>query len=319
MTASIGGARKEYLGGARSINGLTLGEMIPVASSEDVTVYCPEFGRYAFYNSPYPAHRLSIGVDVYPGVGFGDVAGSPVGGEVIQIRKVKAPRGRTFKDHGYDVVTVIRSSENPGRVVKTLHIEPVVECGDVLEPGQDLGVLIRSGYYGFSTAPHIHVEVRPPSDPLRVRGGSRLRRLLDVGSPEPLDELRGVVTRSRREYAVVKLEGVPAHGVPCTVGGAPGLLDGGIPYYGWLGVHMGSVAPRGDLVELCGKPIADVRSLRGNACIAECTDFSFRLDGVPIGLSLYLYPRAEPEVLLIPMRPGGLELETSTEITIEIK
>ena len=294
-------------------------ETIPVASSEGVTVHCPELGRYAFYNSPYPAHLLSTGVDVYPGVGFGEVAGSPVGGEVVQIRKVKAPRGRTFKDHGYDVVTVIRSSENPERVIKVLHIEPVVECGYVLEPGQDLGALIRSGYYGYSTAPHIHVEVRPPSDPLRVRGGSRLRRLIDMGSPEPLEELRGVVARSKPEYAVVKLEGALTHGVPCTVGGAPGFLDGGIPYYGWLGVHMGSVAPRGDLVELCGKPIAEVRSRMGDVCIAACTDFSFRVDGVPIGLSLYLYPKAEPEVLMIPLRHGGLELETSSEVTIEVE
>lgn len=293
--------------------------MIPVASSEDVTVYCPESGRYAFYNSPYPAHRLSTGVDIYPVVGFGEVAGSPVSGEVIQIRKVEAPRGRNFEDQGYDVVTVFKSLENPRVVIKTLHLEPVVECGDVLEVGQAMGVLIRSGYYGFSTAPHIHVEVRPPSDPLRVRGGFRMRRLLDVGSPEPLDELKGVVTGSTLGYTVAKLEGVPAHGVPCTVGGAPGLLDGGIPYYGWLGVHTGSVAPRGDIVELCGKPVAEVKSLRGRSCIAECTDFSFRLDGVPIGLSLYLYPREEPEVLLIPMRLGGLELETSSEVTIEVE
>ena len=294
-------------------------EIIPVASSEEVTIYCPEGGRYAFFNSPYPAHRLYTGIDIYPGVGFGDVAGSPVHGEVVQIRKLKAPRGRNFEDHGYDVVTVLRSSENSERVIKVLHVEPVVECGDVVEPGQDLGVLIRSGYYGFSTTPHFHVEVRSPCDPLRVRGGFRLGRLLEIGRPEPLDELRGVVTRCTPEYSVAKLEGVSIHGVPCTVGGVPGLLDGGIPYYGWMGVHLGSEPPRGDLVELCGKPIAEVRSLRGNSCIAECTDFSFRLDGVPIGLSLYLYPRAEPEVLLIPMRPGGMELETSTEVTIEIE
>ena len=293
--------------------------MIPLASSEGVTVHCPRGGRYAFFNSPYPAHRLSTGVDVYPGVGFGDVAGSPVHGEVVLIRRVKAPRGRGFEDHGCDVVTVLRSLENPGRVIKILHVAPVVGCGDVVEPGQELGTLIRSGYFGFSTAPHIHIEVRSPSDPLRVRGGFRLRRIPEIGRPEPLGELRGVVTRCTPEYSAAKLEGVSALGVPCTVGGAPGLLDGGIPYYGWLGVHLGSETPRGAVVELCGCPIAEVKSLIGNACIAECTDFSFKLNGAPIGLSMYLYADAEPEVLLIPRTPGSLDLRTSSEITIELE
>jgi hypothetical protein len=312
-------SRKEYLWGFSSITGFKMEGMIPVASSEGVTVYCPGGGRYAFFNSPYPAHRLSTGVDIYPGVGFGDVAVSPVYGEVVQIRRVKAPRGRNFEDHGCDVVTMLRSVENPGRVIKILHVEPAVGCSDVVEPGQGLGALIRSGYFGFSTAPHIHVEVRPPSDPLRVRGGFRLRRILEIGRPEPLDELRGVVVRCTPNYSVVKLEGVSAYGVPCTVGGVPGLLDGGVPYYGWLGVHLGSEKPKDEIVELCGRPIAKVKSLRGNTCIAECTDFSFKLHGVPIGLSLYLYIRAEPEVLLIPRRPGSLELKTSSEITIDLE
>ena len=52
---------------------------------DGVTIHCPSEGRYAFYNSPYPAHRLSTGIDIYSGAGFGEAVGSPVSGRVILV------------------------------------------------------------------------------------------------------------------------------------------------------------------------------------------------------------------------------------------
>ncbi len=294
--------------------------MKPVARTEGVTVYCPVDGMYSFYNSPYPGHRLSTGLDIYPNAGFGDVAPSPAWGEVEQIRKIRSPRGRGFEDPGYDVVTVLRSLENPRRAIKLLHVEPVIVVGDEVGPGQALGTLLRSGYFGFGTSPHVHAEIRDPSDPLRARGGFPLVRLLDVGDVDPPKLLLGVVTSCSAEFSTIRLEGVSEHGLPAEVGGVPGLLDGGIPYYGWLGAHIGEEAPEGRAVKLLGKTIANVTDIFKKVCLANCVEFTVEADDTDIlGLSLRLSPRREAEVKLIPFRIGGLRLEEDSEVSISIR
>ena len=289
-----------------------------MASAEGVTIHCLEEGKFSFFNSPYPAHRLSTGMDVYPERGFGDAAPSPVHGEVTLVRKVRCPQSRSFKDHGHDIVLLMRSLENPEKVVKMLHVEPSVEPGDVLEPGQPLGTLIRSGFYGFATHPHIHVEVRKPSDAIRARGGHHLCRLTEVTPGRVMDELVGTVTRSIPEYSIVRFRGAGPWGLTGSIGGVPVILDGGLPYYGWLGAHYEEV-PRGDKIELCGSIIAEIRERRERTCVADCADFSFSIDGMLVGLSIYLHPRAAPEVVIIPHRIGVLKLEEGEEVAVNFE
>jgi hypothetical protein len=295
-----------------------LGETIPVASAEGVNIHCLEEGKFSFFNSPYPAHRLSTGMDVYPERNFGDVAPSPVHGKVTLVRKVRCPRSSSFIDHGHDIVLLLRSLENPNKVVKILHVEPSVESGDVLEPGQPLGTLIRSGFYGFATHPHIHVEVREPSDAIRARGGHSLCRLTEVTPRKALDELAGTVTKSIPEYSQVIFKGADSLGLTGSINGVPVVLDGGLPYYGWLGAHFEEI-PHGDRIELCSVIIAEIREMKGRTCVADCTDFNFRIDGMPIGLSIYLHPRANPEAVIIPHRIGGLKLEEGEEVIINLE
>jgi hypothetical protein len=294
--------------------------MMPVAASEGVTLFCPKDGKLSFFNSPYPSHRLFTSVDLYPACDFNNVAPSPVRGKVTRVRRVRCPRGRSFQDSGFDSVILLQSLENPERMIKVLHVDPIVECGEAVEPGDGLGRLLRSGYFSFWTEPHLHVEVRSPSDPLRARGGFPLSRLMEVGETAPVEELRGRVTASRPEYVLIALEGELAHGVPADIGGARGLLDGGIPHYGWVGVHVKRASNHSGVVKLCGKPIATVKAIHGNTCLAECTGLNLRVGGVPVGLSLYLFPgNLKPEVKLVPHNPGALKLEESEEISLEIR
>ena len=160
--------------------GFTLGSMVPVASSGSMIIHCPDDGRYAFYNSPYPAHRFMTGVDIYPNSRLGDSTPSPIDGEIIKVRRVKSPPGRGFEAPEYDTVTIIKSTENKGRVAKVLHVDTVLKEGEAIAVGQNLGPLIRSGYFGYHTPLHVHVEVRPQYDPLRVRGGYTIDSLLDL-------------------------------------------------------------------------------------------------------------------------------------------
>ena len=293
--------------------------MVPVAGSEGVTIHCPSRGLFSLYNSPYPAHRLSTGVDVYPDADFHGLAPSPVRGVVLEIRRVRSPRGRGFEASGHDVVILLQSEEEPSKVVKLLHVEPSLSVGDSVQVGDELGSLLRSGYYGFGTSPHVHVEVREPSDPLRARGGHRVERLLKIGDAPAIDELKGVVTRSTAEFSLLRLD-LESCGLPAEVGGVTGILDGGIPYYGWLGVHIDSKQPEGSDVVLLGHNIAHVESALGGTCIASCTDFSVSVEGKPIlGLSLRLSPVDDAEVKLIPRRLGSLTLEEGSEATVKVE
>ncbi|TFH16201.1 hypothetical protein E4H04_06990, partial [Candidatus Bathyarchaeota archaeon] len=175
-------------------------KMEPVVESRGVKLHCPVEGRYAFYNSPYPSHQENTGVDIYPGDGFGGEAPSPVDGEVILIRRVKAPRGHGFEASDHDTVVVIRNRENPDTVSKLLHIDPFVEVGENIHVGEPLGTTLRSGYYGWGTSPHVHVEIRSPQDPIRARGGFNLD-LIEFPVAHPVDEIAGVVTHLQPEFA----------------------------------------------------------------------------------------------------------------------
>jgi len=293
--------------------------MMPVAASEDVTLFCPKDGKFSFFNSPYPAHRLFTGIDVYPKCGFGEIAPSPVRGRVIEIRRIRCPKGRSFKDSGFDSVILLQSLENPERIIKILHADPIVKCGEVVETGDALGCLLRSGYFSFWTEPHLHVEVRKPSDPLRARGGFPFHRLMGLDEIVPVEELKGRVTKSRPEYTIIALKRECSQGLPADIRGERGLLDGGIPHYRWIGVHMKSVSSRSGMVKLCGKPIAIIKAVYSNMCLAECTGLNPKVGGVSVGLSLYLFPNTSKlEVKLVPHEMGTLKLEESEEISLDI-
>jgi len=289
----------------------------PIAKAKSVTIFCPVDGKYAFYNSPYPAHKLGTGLDIYPPEGFGEVASSPVKGEVVEVRKVKAPRSGFFNDPGYDVVTLVSSDDDPDTVVKLLHIEPLLSPGDRLEVGGDLGVLLHSGYYGFSTAPHIHLEVRRASDPLRVRGGCHLSRVLDARPEKRLDCLKGKVIHSNKWRTYLELDEVSGHGVSGDVGGVPGYLDGGIPFYGWMGAHYEEM-PRGDTIKLAGKNVAKIVEKGERYCVADCIDFKIKIKDKIVGFFAYLHPSNKPQIMLTGRRPGEILLEDGECVELKI-
>lgn len=288
-----------------------------MAESMGVSVHCPRGGRFSLFNSPYPGHRLKTGVDIYPSLGFGGAAPSPVEGEMTAVRRVKAPRGRGFADAGYDVVTLVRPVDNPAVVVKLLHIDTYLSAGEHVGLGDEMGPLLRSGYYGWGTSPHIHLEVREPHDPLRARGGHPVHVLNGFADAKPVEEITGEVVWTQPEYALMRLHTRGA-GLTGDLGGEPGVVDGGIPYYGWLGFH--TERPTQGAVRLLGQPIADVKEVKDRAAIAETRGFGFALDGEPLlGLSLYLTPRPGPIVKILPRSIGGLALSIGDAATVELR
>jgi hypothetical protein len=291
--------------------------MVPVAKSGRVVIYCPLDGRYAFYNSPYPAHRLMTGVDVYPNPLKNGPMPSPVDGEVLQVRYVKSPPGHGFEAPQFDVVTIIRSIEDPGRVIKVLHIDTQVGVGEPILAGQILGSLIRSGYFGYQTPLHAHIEVRPSTDQLRVRGGYPIDSLLELKGLDLTEDITGTVAMSRPGYALIEL-GLKTQGIVANVGGVPGILDGGIPIYGWFGVHVENPMLNAQ-VKLLGKTIGKITGVQPRTCVAECTKFMIMLDLTPVDAFFMFLPSGKPTIAVTSRRRGELSLELEAEVSLKIE
>ena len=315
LSASIE-ARKQFQ--RARLNSSVLNRMIPVARSNGVIIHCPEDGRYAFFNSPYLAHRLMTGIDIYPDSSFGEITSSPVKGEIIQVRRVKSPKNRFFDDPGYDVVTIIRSTDNPERIVKILHVDSSVDVGETVHPGQNLGTLIRSGYFGFHTPPHAHVEIRPHFDPLRVRGGCYIEALQKFNDLNPIKELKGIVVETRNEYARIQIDNLICSGIPTDVGGITGILDGGIPLYGWFGAHI-EKSNYSPVIKLLGKHIGNIVINNRKICVAECTDFKIKLGRTTVDLFFYLTPLSNPFVVVTTKKPNNLNLEELSEVALTVE
>jgi murein DD-endopeptidase MepM/ murein hydrolase activator NlpD len=291
--------------------------MKPIAQSMGVKLHCPIDGRYAFFNSPYIAHENMTGLDIYTGNGFGVRAPSPVNGKVILIRKLNAPKGNGFKATDHDTIILIENEDNSDTVTKLLHLDPLVQLGTEVHVGDPIGVTLRSGYYGWGTSPHFHVEIRSKSDPIRARGGYQLD-LIDFSTSEPLDEIAGTVIHLQPEFAFIQLES-KSSGLVGTVNEEPALLDGGIPYYRWHGAHLTN-APDSGVIELQGIPIADIKKQFKNSCTATCLDYQFIINNKPLlGLSLTMVPNYEPYIKLIPLKRRGLKYEIGDWVEVKIQ
>lgn len=258
------------------------------------------------------------GIDLYPNVLFGAVAVSPVEGVIYKIRRVKAPKSQLFEDAGHDTLTLIKSEENPERIIKILHVDTFGEEGDTLKLGKDLGTLIRSGYFGFQTPPHVHLEVRPAWDPMRVRGGCHIESLLNLNEIKTVEKLSGTVIESRLNYAQICLEGINGPGVAADVGGNPGLLDGGIPLYGWFVAHIPR-RPNDFKIKLLGKTIGTITNINNRTCVANCTEFRLKAEDIFVNVFFLLKPDGRPTITLTPSTPGGNQLEEFDEVTLSIE
>jgi hypothetical protein len=298
------------------LDSIILSQMKPIVESKGVKLYSPPNGRYAFFNSPYPSHKTKTGIDIYTNEIFGKKALCPVNGEVIMIRKVKAPKGQGFCAADHDTIVLIRNKDNTETVTKILHIDPLVNVGDLVKVGDHIGITLRSGYFGWGTSPHIHAEIRSINDPLRARGGYNLN-LINVPKSETLDKISGEVVHLQPEYFFIKLNH-RGLGLVGSVNGQTATLDGGIPHYGWLGAHMQD-APKAGIIKLTGIPLADIDKHSHNTAIAICRDFYFSIHGEPLlGISLTLRTHSEPIIKAIPIKRNKFNVSLGDWVEVEL-
>ncbi len=309
---------------------LTLSGGIKLAESCGIYIY--SVGRFEYislFNSPYYAHNHGVAMDLYLGPGnFGIEAPCPTPGRVISIRKVRAPARKNFAAEETDYLIILKSEENPKYLIKILHINPKVKIGDRLDAGDCLGTSIRSGFFNFWTDPHIHLEVRNPEDPIRARGSHpiRLLSLEKKGLAQSNKIFECKVVDVQTDYTLVEpnssviLKMGNFSGFVACIGGRLGILDCGLPHYGFGGVlleendfDLGQKVFIGDL------QIGSVVEKQQNIGVVKLHPLSISCEGNQLrGLSLYINLKS-PLIKLVPSRREKLDLCEGEKISIFIE
>ena len=215
--------------------------MRPVASARGVDIFCPENGKFAFLKSPFAAHTTLSAVDIYSGGTFGDIAPSPVEGEVIDIREYPSPT--PFRDRDFmEYIIAIRQDDS---VVKILHSKPVVDVGDTVDVGDPLGILIKNGYFYFWNEPPLHVEIRDAGDYIRASNNNPLLTKFSFSGYNSMESnIKCRVVFCNEKYALLKGDysgdGVKGYELGgCLLDGIISLVDWeAIDYFGLIGTDV---------------------------------------------------------------------------------
>jgi hypothetical protein len=246
------------------------------------------YDRFSLFNSPYPAHDAGSAVDLYPG---GQSAPSPVAGEVLATRTVRCPPKPYAADR--DHLLLVDCGDLVARI---LHVDPAVEVGDRVAVGEDLGTLVRSGFFGQWVDNHVHLGFRAPDQNLRRATGS-LPLDVDVDVAGVAWNGRGTVVETGPTH--VGLD-PPTHDSPgfaaiASDGGVP--LDGGLIHYG----DGGALSPMTGELSLLGAPVgrADGRDVAwGDVAVwverdgdrrARATGLSLFASQVPFGAKVVFH------------------------------
>ena len=280
--------------------------MMPIAECRGVVLYSAEDGFLSFTNSPYYGHRHLSSVDLYPRRGV-DSACSPIEGTVLEARKL-----RLMND--YIIVVATGVSET---CVKILHVEPEVEVGDHLAPGDVMGRLVWSPFFNFWTDRHMHVEVRSPEDRLRAKGGYAL-------DPKPLIEKSKMIAEAPTSFRVGQVldrytllrasSTIPlfATPLPLEFGGILFSTEGGLPHYGHGALWSGCKELCASTLELIKRSLS-VDFIEGGYIHFVRPEKEAAVNGQEYrGIGLYL---SDPHVKLIPRRLGRMSLEVGDEIS----
>src|SRR6056297_644201 len=238
-----------------------------VTLPEEVLV---RYRRFSLYNSPFDAHDRGCAIDLYPPADD-PVAPSPVAGEVVDTRTVRAPPKPYAAE--YDHLIVVDTGD---RIARILHVDPGVEPGEQIAVGDPLGELVRAGFFAPWVPNHIHLGFRPAdANPYRAAGSLRVEPAVGV---EPLAwDGTGRVVERGETFVVLDEPAHPAPGerfVRMATGGIDGddrplgVLDGGFPHYeggGLLSADAGAGHPSADAGSTAASESGRAVTLAGSA------------------------------------------------------
>ncbi|WP_436929925.1 hypothetical protein [Halosimplex halobium] len=285
------------------------------------------FRRVTLYNSPFAAHDRGCAVDLYPGDADGDTlrpnpedgpavdAPSPVAGEVVETRTVRAPSQPYAAEE--DHLILVDTGEC---VARLLHVEPAVGPGDRVAVGDSLGRLVRAGFFAPWVANHLHLGFREyGADYHRAAGSLPLAVDPDLAVTALDWDGTGRVVAAGDTYAVLDTPTHPAPGerfaglaATDAAGDQIGVLDGGLPHYDGGGLlTTDAPADDGRDVYLLGERVG-----RADGRTVDWTDPTVLANGDPVtGIALAL-GRDGAGVKLV---GESIDLPVGTEVAVSVR
>ncbi len=224
-----------------------------------------QYRRFSLYNSPYVAHDHGRGIDLYPQTNIGV---SPVAGTVRDVRSVGCPDRSYAVSRDYLIVIDLDPRESGIRlpstlsgddlIARVLHVRPAVETGTTVVPGDPLGEMVRSGFFGQWVDNHVHLEFRRGTrNPYRAAGSLPLVTEVPVSGIEW--DGTGRIIETGPSSIVLDSPAHPNPGTYVALGSDGGLpLDGGLAHYqggGTLACDELAELPGTDEVRLLGKRV----------------------------------------------------------------
>jgi hypothetical protein len=256
-----------------------------------------QYRRFTLFNSPYTEHDDGRAVDLYPEPG---TAPSPVAGTVERIRQVRAPPKEYAAAE--DTLVVIDTGEHLARV---MHVDPDIEEGETVDVGDDLGGLIRAGFFAPWVPNHLHVGFRPRgSDPIRASGSLPIE--IDVDLRPLAWDGSGKVVETGDTWARLDSPGHPDTGAYFVgLDSDGGVLDGGLPHYEYGGLLGG-----GEGAELAGQRVGSVAD-----GVVTWDDLTVLANGEPVtGIALFC-ARDEFGIKLV---GEDVNFDIGEQVTVEI-
>jgi hypothetical protein len=295
-----------------------------VGSASEISIFAPDDAYFSYFNSPYIGHSLGTAIDIYPRhQEWGGPVLAPVSGEIVKVKKLHMGKTKPFPTDDFDYGIAIRVESTREDVVRVMHCKPMIQEGDKIDLGDQIGYAIRSRYFNYWTSPHYHVEIMQlesfsrssKSYPLDIPVGKKRHQLenadvsmelsiIDVNDDRDIGYLRGISYTSIGDLIGLSTQDEK--------GSVVGILDGGLSHYqhgGVIGTHQ---IKAGDTVFFGGHPIGNIASRRGEVGFFERgPSIVASFNGIELrGLSCFLYPpqytkRGIPQTILIPREHRG--------------
>jgi hypothetical protein len=278
------------------------------AKAEGIKIHARKSWEYSFFSSPYTAHRVFAAVDIYQGKDFGEVALSPVSGEVYKIKKFDTPT--PTKESLPEYLTMIRVGDKLARI---MHIEPSVKVGEKIDAGDELGRFIRNGFFFYWVDAGMHVEVRDLDDYMRSRGTYELKPLFDSKISEEdkqVRELSGEVINVTERNVTLNL----GRRNVAKVGDSYAYMDGAtlIGYGGLLGRFKIN-----ELVFFNGIRIGKISKVGSYMSMFEMEDLRVKANDVELGGFSFMFN--SPVIRLLPKKYDKPLFNKGEKIILEIK
>jgi len=256
-----------------------------------------QYRRFTLYNSPYVSHDRGCALDLYPD---GERAPSPVSGEVLDTRTVRAPPKPYAPEHDHLILV-----DTGSHVARLLHVDPSVEEGKWVDVGDPIGDLVRAGFFAPWVPNHIHLGFRDyDADPYRASGSLPLE--LDVDVTRLSWDGTGTVVETGETWA--RLD-APTHPDPgeyfVGLESDGGVLDGGFPHY-----DGGGLLGDGKLATIADTTVGTVSGR--DVTWKDCT---VRANGTAVtGIALY----CTRDRFGIKLVGRDVDLESGQDVQVEI-